>query len=174
MAVVRMSTAWQTVNLTDTAGNTYIDAVSQTQTVDGHQIHLLYAKNISAGANTVTAAFSSTNNHPWISVFEFSGISATNPLDRVAHAEGSGSTANSGATAITSSASELVLAATGLPASYAGVVTAGSGFSLQLRDTGTSRAATESAITTSTGSYSGVFNLNSNTNWTAVIATFKP
>src|SRR5205085_5905737 len=119
--------------VTDTAGNTYLDAVSQSQTTDGHQVHLFYAKNVIAGPNTVTAAFSATNNHPWVAVYEFSGISTTNPLDQVAHAEGSGSTANSGASAVISSANELVVAATGLPASYTGVATAGSGYSLQLQ-----------------------------------------
>src|SRR5205823_752558 len=82
VAFVRMSTTWQTVNVTDSAGNVYTDAASQGQTADGHQIHVFYAKNIAGGANTVNAAFSSTNNHPWLAIFEFSGLSTTNPLDQ--------------------------------------------------------------------------------------------
>lgn len=57
IAFVRMSTSTQTVKLSDTAGNTYVDAVSQAQTTDGHQIHIFYAANIKGGANAVTASF---------------------------------------------------------------------------------------------------------------------
>jgi hypothetical protein len=64
IAVVRMSTSSQTVALSDKTGNIYVDAVAQTQTTDGHQIHIFYAKNILSGANTVTASFSEANNHP--------------------------------------------------------------------------------------------------------------
>jgi hypothetical protein len=174
VAFVRMSTASQTVTVKDAAGNVYADAVSQAQTTDGHQIHIFYAKNVIGGANTVTAAFSSTNNHPWIAVYEYSGLSTTSPLDRTAHTQGSGSTANSGATAPTTSANELVFAAAGLPASYTGSATAGTGYTVTQQDTGSSRAANEAAGASSTGAFSGVFNLGYATNWTAVVATFKP
>ncbi|MBI2816192.1 MAG: hypothetical protein HYX72_04560 [Acidobacteria bacterium] len=73
IAFVRMSTNWQTVSITDTAGNVYTDAVWQSQDVDGHQIHLFYAKNIAPGRNVVTATFSSTNNYPWLAIYEYSG-----------------------------------------------------------------------------------------------------
>ena len=174
IAVVRMSTTSQTVTVTDSAGNSYTDAVAQPQSADGHQVHVFYAKNIAGGANTVTATFSATNNRPWLAVYEYSGLSATSPLDRTANAQGSGSAPSSGATATTVSANELVFAAVGLPANYKGTVAAGSGYVLQLQDTGISRAATEAAVVTSTGSYAGTFSLSAGTNWTSVVATFKP
>src|SRR5262249_11109488 len=49
VAFVRMSTTSQTVQVTDTAGNVYTDAVSQVQTADGHQVHIFYAKNVAGG-----------------------------------------------------------------------------------------------------------------------------
>ena len=173
IAVVRMSTTWQTVNVNDSAGNVYVDAVTQAQSTDGHQLHLFYAKNISGGANIVTATFSSTNNHPWLAIYEYTGLSATNPLDQTAHAQGSSAAVDTGMTSATSSVSELVFAATGLPASYSGTVNAGSGYMLQQQDTGSSRAATEAAIVNSSGSFDGIFNLNAAPNWSAVVATFK-
>jgi hypothetical protein len=173
LAAVRMSTASQTVTITDSLGNTYTDAVNQAQTADGHQVHLFYARNIAAGANTITAAFSSTNNHPYLAIYEYSGLSTTNPLDQTAHAQGSSALADTGGTASTNSASELIFAATGLPASYSGVVTAGSGYALQQQDTSSERGATESAIATTTGSIHGIFNLNPGTSWSAVVATFR-
>ena len=173
IAVVRMSTTSQTVTVTDTAGNVYTDAVSQKQTADGHQIHIFYAKNIVAAANTVTAQFSATNNHPWLSIYEYSGLSTTAPLDQVAHAEGYGATASSGTTPSTTSANELVFAASGQPASYAGTASAAYGYAEALKDTGTSRAISEVMTVNSTGSFAGDFGLNPGTNWTAVVATFK-
>src|SRR5206468_2400249 len=91
IAFVRMSSTSQTVSLTDSAGNFYRDAVSQAQAADGHQIHIFYAANIRGGANTVRATFSGTNNHPWLAVYEYSGLVTTNPLDQVTHAQGSDS-----------------------------------------------------------------------------------
>jgi len=174
IAAVRMSTTSQTVTVTDSAGNTCTDAVAQSQTTDGHQVHVFYAKNVAGGANTVTATFSGNNNRPWLAACEYSGLSTTSPLDRTANAQGSGSAPTSGATATTVSANELVFAALGLPASYKGTVAAGSGYALLLQDTDSSRAATEAAVVTSTGAYAGTFSLSTGANWTSVVATFKP
>jgi subtilisin family serine protease len=173
IAVVRISTTWQTVNVTDTRGNIYADAVNQAQSADGHQLHLFYAKNIAAGSNTVTATFSSTNNHPYLAIYEYAGLSTTSPLDQTAHAQGASSLPDTGSTAPTASASELVFAATGLPATYTGVVVSGSGYSLLQQDTGSERTATESALATSPGSIRGTFNLSPGTYWSVVVATFQ-
>jgi hypothetical protein len=173
IAVVRMSTTWQTVTIGDSAGNAYALAASQPQAADGHQLFLFYAKNIAGVANTVTATFSSTNNHPWVAIFEYSGLSTTAPLDQVAHAQGSGGLADSGATAVTAAANELVFAAGGFLASYTGSVPAGSGYALLLQDTTSERGATESLTTSSTGAFHGTFNLNPSTYWSAIVATFK-
>jgi hypothetical protein len=151
-----------------------VEAASQAQTADGHQLHVFYAKNVVGGADTFTATFSSANNHPWIAIYEVRNASTTNPLDQAAHAQGSGSVANSGATPLTTSANEFVFAVTGLPASYTGTVTAGAGYTLEIQDTGHSRAATEWENVSATGSYSGIFNLSPGTNWTAIVVTFKP
>ena len=170
VAFVRMSTTTQTVSISDSAGNPYSHAVSQAQTADGHQVHVFYAVNIAGGANTVKATFSGTNNHPWLAVYEYSGVNA---LDRTAAAQGWGAFASSGATPATSSANELLFAATGLPASYTGTPTAGSGFTLQQQNTATSRGANETDVVSATGAFTGTFNLSSSANWTAVIATFS-
>jgi hypothetical protein len=56
--------------------------MGQTQINDGHQTHLFCARNIAGGPNTVTATFSGTNNHSWLAIYEYSGLSTTAPLDR--------------------------------------------------------------------------------------------
>jgi hypothetical protein len=158
--------------VTDSLGNVYADAVSQTQSSDGHQVHIFYAKNIKGGTNRVTATFSSTNNHPWLAVYEYSGLSATSPLDQTAHAQGSSAAPTSGATGTTANASELVFAATGLPSSYTGTANIGSGYTLLQQNTSTSRAADEAQVATTTGTFNGTFSLRSSANWSAVVATF--
>ncbi|HVH86800.1 MAG TPA: S8 family peptidase [Terriglobales bacterium] len=175
VAFVRMSTTSQTVQVTDSLGNTYIDAVSQAQSADGHQTHIFYAKNIAGGANTVTASFSSLNGHPWLAIYEYSGLNPSSPLDATAHAQGSSSTASSGPTATTASAQELVFAGLGLPASSTQTVAATSGYALLQQDAppNHSRGANEHAIVTTTGQYAGSFTLNGAANWTAVVATFR-
>ena len=172
LAYVRMSTTTQTVKLSDTAGNTYIQAVAQVQNADGSQVLLFYAKSIFGGANTVTATFSANNNHPWLAIYEYKGLNTTSPLDKTAHAQGSSAAPSSGATPTTTSANELVFAAMGLPARYTGSQTAGTGFTLLQNDTGTSPAANESMLVTSTGNYTATFTLSNADNWTAIVATF--
>ena len=169
IAFVRMSTTWQTVTVTDTAGNIYTDAASQVQAIDGHQIHLFYAKNIAGGPNTVTAAFSSTNNHPWFAVFEYSGLHTVNPFDQAAHAQGTSASPNSGFITGTSQF-ELVFEATGLPATYTGTVK-WAGMTPPFQDTGTSRAAT--VFISQSGRSAAEFSLSSSTNWTALVVAFK-
>jgi hypothetical protein len=134
---------------------------------------LFYAKNILGGANTVTATFSGTNNHPWLAIYEYQGLSATSPLDRTSGAQGRSTAVSSGSTPVTSSANELVFAGVGLPSGYSGTETVGSGFVLGQRNTSTSPGATESALVTTTGSYTGTFTLSSSTNWSALVATFR-
>ncbi len=173
IAFVRMSTANQTVAVSDTLGNAYSDSVSQVQSSDGHQVHIFYAKNIRAGANTVTAAFSGTNNHPFVAIYEYAGLSTTAPLDRVAAAQGNSAAVSTGATALTSSANELVFAGTGFANNWGGAVTAGSGYALQQQDTGTSRAASEAGIVNAAAAYSGSLGLSASASWSAVVATFQ-
>ncbi len=173
IAFVRMSTSTQTVAIKDALGNDYSEAISQVQDVDGHQIHIFYAKNIGAGANAITATFSSTNMHPWLAVYEYSGLNAAKPLDYVASAQGFGSMA-SVRNPPTTNSSVLVFSGTGFPATFSGTVTMEKGYSFMQQDIGTARAANEAAIVPSSGSYAGRFTLNMSTNWTAALAVFKP
>jgi hypothetical protein len=172
IAFVRMSTATQAVTVSDSAGNIYTDAVVQAQTTDGHQVHIFYASNVAGRSNTVTANFPAANNHPWLAIYEYSGLNATNPLDRTAHAQGTSTSPSTGTTLSTTHSNELLFAGLGMVNNYSGTVTAGSGYALQRQDSNLSRAANETLLVSSTGSYSGNFTLNSVTNWSAVLATF--
>jgi hypothetical protein len=170
-----MSSTSQTVGVTDSAGNLYTDAVAQVQTSDAHQVHIFYAKNIRGGANTVTANFSSTNNHPWLAIFEYSGLSTTSPLDRTSSAQGSGTAVSTGATAQTRASGELLFSGLGLSSSSTVTITAGSGYVVEQSDPTSpgSRAATEQGFVSSIGAFSATYSLSGSANWSAVLATFS-
>ena len=175
VAFVRMSTTSQTVQVADSVGNVYSDAVSQAQSADGHQTHIFYAANIAGGANTITASFSGANNHPWLAIYEYRGLDSKAPLDRTAHAEGSGATASTGPAQTTTSARELVFGGVGLPASSTQTAAADTGFTLLQQDAppDTSRAANVQVVVNTPAQYAASFSLSGVTNWTAVLATFQ-
>jgi hypothetical protein len=173
LAFVRMSSSTQTVTLTDSLGNVYVQAAAQVQNSDGSQIHLFYAKNILGAADTVTATFSATNNHPWLAIYEYTGLSTTNPLDQTASAQGNVANLSIGPTGVTTTAKELVFAGFGFPASFNGTQTVGAGFTMLQNDTSTSPGATESMLVNATGSYTATFTVSSSINCTGIVATFK-
>ena len=172
LAFVRMTTTVQTVTVADTLGNTFQPAVSQKQTFSGYQIALYYAVNAKTGPDTVTASFSNTNAHPWLALYEYSGVNA---LDTVAHNQGVGSILSTGAAPQTSLATELVFTGFGFPAATSAAFVPGSGFTLDQQQPaqGWSRAATEVATVAVAGSYAGAASLNGKSAWAGVMATFK-
>jgi hypothetical protein len=172
VVLVRASTTTQTVTVTDTAQNTYTQAASQNQTSDGHQIRIFYTVSRLNAANSVMATFSGINNHPWLAIFEYSGVTS---LDQSAHAQGNGTTPSSGLTLATAANNELVFAALGLPSSSSVQVSPGAGFTLLQQDAppNTSRAGTEASAVIVTGQYAGTFSLSAAANWSAVVATFR-
>jgi hypothetical protein len=94
-----------TVSLSDTRGNTYAAAGAR-KTWDGSSSsQVFYAKNVSGGANTVTAQFSSAiSGWAVVYVHEYSGVDKVNPFDKEVSAVGastrtmdSGSLTTSGA-----------------------------------------------------------------------------
>ncbi len=110
-------------SVTDSRGNTYALAIGPTSGT-GLRQSIYYAKNIAAGSNTVTVAFSKAAAFVDVRVLEYSGLDTLNPLDKTAGAAGSGTTASSGA-ATTTSANELIFGAGMTVARFTG---AGTGF----------------------------------------------
>jgi len=172
LVFVRMSTLTQTVSISDTTGNTYVEAIRQNQDQNEHQIHTFYASGIVGGPITVRADFSDTNDHPWLAAFEYSGIRATNPLDQVARAQGFGANDSSGNTPPTTAPYELLFAGTGQSPTTYDPVQAGPGYVLYQTDPGPSRAAVEAVAVNATGSYAATFTTNDVQIWSASLATF--
>jgi hypothetical protein len=101
-------------SVTDSRGNTYALAAGPTAG-SGLTQAIYYAKNISAGSNTVTTKFNITATEPEVRIFEYAGLDTTNPFDQSASATGSTVTADSGP-ATTTSPNELIFAANSLGA----------------------------------------------------------
>jgi hypothetical protein len=87
-----------TTNITsvaDSAGNTYQVAAAVTRGTGVSQA-IYYAKNIAAGANTITVTFNTNAVFPDLRVMEYSGVDTVGPLNAAASASGSSTSASSG------------------------------------------------------------------------------
>ena len=112
LVIVGWSNSSSTVtSVADSAGNTYKLAVGtqSTQSVaNAVSQAIYYAENIKAASNTITVTFNQSTDFPDVRILEYSGVSATSPLDVVAVAMNSTSPATSG-TVTTTTASDIVV-----------------------------------------------------------------
>ncbi len=125
---IRAGITGQTFTVTDTRANTYRRAVQLNETVDQTTVAIFYAENIAGGTNTVTVSDSLTGSTLRFAIFEYAGVAATNSLDGVATAQGTGTVPNSGS-ATTTMSGELAIGmiATANPT----IFTAGNGFIIE-------------------------------------------
>jgi hypothetical protein len=102
-----------TINIIDTEGNTYTQALPATEGTDIGQV-IYYAKNIKGGGpnNAVIVNFGLTTPaaYPDVRVAEYSGLDPSSPLDQVASNSG-GSTSASTNSLTTTAANEVIVAA---------------------------------------------------------------
>jgi hypothetical protein len=165
VAVMWGDTTSTVKSVTDSQGNLYALAIGPTK-ITGVSQSIYYAKNIVAGSNTVTATFNQAAAYPNVNVLEYSGPSTTSPLDVVASASCSGTTANSGVAA-TTSANELIFG-TGSTSNVA--TGAGSGFSNRIINS--FGDISEDRIVSSTGSYNATATMTSGS-WVMQMVAFR-
>jgi len=161
------SNGTSTASMSDARDNTY-NAVSPATKWNGTQwsSQVFYAKNISAGSNTVTATFSSAiNQFAVVYIHEYSGMDTINPLDVSTVATGTTKAMNSGSVT-TTNANDLIF---GAGASSSTVNATGTGFTT--RSTGSGNR-TEDKNVASAGSYSATATQNSNM-WVMHMVAFK-
>lgn len=169
-----------TSGVSDTQGNTYVQAESGNNTWADCEIW--YAKNISGGAGTVTAAFVGTMPAT-IHIYEVSGADISFPLDQHTNNAGNGVTSNTPTvtTSATTNTNELVFVVSNV---YLGAgtdtYTVGTGYSnfSTTNSTPTVGITTTSGAETNTvgliGTQTATFNLGfASTTWEISIATFK-
>jgi glucose/arabinose dehydrogenase/PKD repeat protein len=155
-----------TATVTDSNGNAYAAATARTTWGSGWSAQTFYAKNITGGANTVTATFgTSITSFGIVYIHEYSGLDATSPVDVTASATGTTAAMSSGP-ATTTNASDLLF---GAAASSATVTAPGVGYTSRSLDFGN---LTEDRMVTTTGSYTATATQNSNA-WVMQLVAFK-
>ena len=158
------------VTLRDSRGNAYVSAQAVTTWGSGNtwRAQVLYAKNIAAGANTVTATFSSSvsGSFGMVYIHEYAGIDQVNPLDVSKSAKGSGTALNSGS-ATTTNANDLIFGA----GAVAGTISsAGAGFTTRSAFAGNR---TMDKSVTAAGPYNATATANSSGRWVMQMVAFK-
>jgi len=111
--------------VTDSQGDTFTSVSAPVSWGGGNSAQVFYATNITGGADTVAATFrTAVSSFGVVYIHEYSGISASNPVDVTVAATGSSASMNSG-TATTTNPNDLIF---GAGVSDKSVTAAGSGF----------------------------------------------
>src|SRR5271154_646127 len=90
-------------------GNTYNQAISCTDSTNGHVSAIYYAENVSAGVNKVTVSFGSGTHYVQLSPYEFYNVATTSALDQAQCNVGSGTSVSAGALPALSASGDLVV-----------------------------------------------------------------
>lgn len=170
VVTARTSAQNRTWTISDTRGNTYYLA-RQFNSVDeaNADLRVYYAYNVAAGANTVSLSISGAATRVGLSVREYRGFGAANPLDQSAAASGSSAFLNSG-TVSTTAANELIIGFG--TTSNTSTFTAGSGFNNLLQNFA-GRLASQDRIVSSAGTYNSTMSISPAFGWSSMVVTFK-
>jgi Bacterial Ig domain/IPT/TIG domain/Family of unknown function (DUF6298)/Putative collagen-binding domain of a collagenase len=171
---LRAGSSGQVFSVRDSLGNTYVRAVQlnvTTDTPNGDTMAIFYAENIAGGANTVTVSDTILGTMRF-AIFEYSGIAATNSLDAVAFAQGSGKSPSTGSVS-TSSASDLIIGA--IVTADSENFTAGAGYIIESYVPAQPRTKliAQDRVQTTAGPVSANATLGASDPWGAVLAAFR-
>jgi hypothetical protein len=99
-----------TVTVTDTQGNTWVEAAGNYTYGGLGNESIWYVENCKAGANTVTVSCTTNggSNYPKLAIGEYSGVATSSSYDTQNHGTGSSTSANSG-NITTATAGELLI-----------------------------------------------------------------
>ncbi len=110
VVVLRYQSPAQTPSFADNVGgNTYSQAISCTDSSNGHVSAIYYAANVSAGVNKITVSFGSGTHYVQMSPYEFYNVATSAALDQASCNVGSGSSVTAGALGTLSAAGDLVV-----------------------------------------------------------------
>src|SRR5262245_738756 len=158
------------VTLSDSRGNTYLSAQAVTTWGNGSnwRAQVFYAKNVAAGANTVTATFSNSVSGSFGEVYihEYAGIDKANPLDVSKSAKGNGTALNSGS-ATTTNANDLIFGA----GSVTGTISS-AGATFTTRSTFAGNRTMDKNVTVA-GTYNATSTASSSGRWVMQMVAFK-
>src|SRR5213595_444357 len=170
-----------TYGATDSTGNSYSVSASgaragtvRTVVLSAHNVNAL------ASGNTITVTFPSTSNRRAVTADEFSGLAKTGTVDQSHTGNGSSTAPDSGFTATTAQAAELLLGAIGVAGSASDTFTAGNDghggtYTALTRVNsggGIFYIAPEYEVVAAANTYKATATITSQ-NWAADIATYK-
>jgi hypothetical protein len=160
-------------SVTDSNGNTYaVAATTESTPVPAPPAQqfasqaIYYAKNIIAGANTVTITFNQNTAAQSVRIVEYAGLDTVHPLDTSVGATGSAATADSGAVT-TNSANDLLFGAGSITTGFTG---SGTGFTTRLLN-GFGDIVEDQVVTTA-ASYNATATLGSGS-WVMQLVAFR-
>lgn len=171
----RIGTTSVTATCTDSLGNTYqTNPIDTDDGVNGFHLTVGYAMNSAAGANTVTVTLNTGATMRW-TIEEYGNVLTSGALDKTAVALGSSASPDSGNTATTTAANELISGAVALTVGGATTISLGSGFSnLQVAPAApSSKVGAEGKAVGATGTYNATFSLGASGAWICAVCTFK-
>lgn len=162
------------ITITDDRGNTWTEAGTWSNT-GSLWIAMYYTITTNGGADTVHySALSST--YLSATIEEYDGMAQTSVLDRTAVAAGVGTAVNTGNTAATTNASDLIVGATTDSNGTNTAITETGGLTMrQEYENGASymHANVADRDVTSTGTYNATWTLATSSTWIARVAVFK-
>ena len=160
---------WSNTNsvaLTDSRGNAYVNVGSPVAWGNGYSAQIFYASNVAGGSDVITASFrTSVNSFGVLYVHEYAGISKTNPVDVTLSAVGTSSSLNSGSVT-TTSPNDLIF---GAGVSDDSVTAGGSGFTVRDLSYGN---ITEDKIAATASSYAATATHSGN-RWAMQVVAFR-
>ena len=160
-----------TRSFSDNLSNTYVVDVSSIIDADNN-VTIGSEKNITNGGScTVTFTTTAAANRMGITAMEYSGFTGGAAFDKSASATGTGVNADSGATATTTAADELLIG--GLSASALSISPTWINSFVLLAENSAGRHSAADRIVSSTGAYSAAATLGGSDNWCMVISTYK-
>jgi hypothetical protein len=160
-------------SVTDNQSNSYTLATRATRS--GSEVSIYYAYNTTGGVTNVTGTFAGWSTVSRMIVAEYSGLSVSNPLDRVASYDNGwngGASFTSSSTAATTQSDELLIGCAGDIYGSAATFTSGSNYTGQ-RTQGSLFFEDRIVSTTSAYTATGSHSLSSGYEFLVSLATFK-
>ena len=170
-------TATANPTVSDSAGNTYVLATSTFSSLGQQSLAIYYARNIRAGANTVTVNFGGSEAWRRILITEYRGIDPVNPLDVVKANQGSATMAKDNVTSgvVTTTANGDLIFGAVENYNVSGTLSAGTGFTLRnfLTFAGVIETAIEDEVQSSAGSAAATFTFAHADSYIAQVVAFR-
>jgi len=162
------------ITVTDSQGNTYVQAINIYDSSHRQGSAIFYALNITGGAsNQITVKFNSSVAYLAVGIHEYTGFATSSALDVTSAIRGSGNSVSSGP-ATTTAGGDLVFGCGVEDVQGSGdTFTAGSGFTKRA-DLGIAAGyADEDQVQGAAGSIAATWTLSPSRNWIAAMAAFK-